>query len=315
MQQANRRPSLFDTFKLLISASFKGFSQVLLVDNAISGSLILLGITLHSPILGLMTFISSIIGTVIGKYFGGDLETVQKGIYGFNSILAGLAVMLFLTDEIRWTIVFIAATAAALFQVVLKDTFNIKKIPILTVPFAVVTWIGLILAYRIEKIHLNAAFVITSPTKWNLPAEGTPNIFVGLVKGIGEVFLIDSLWTGSLIFIALLWAGWRYGVYAMTGSFLSWLTAYSIGVDTELLDLGLYNYNAVLTMIAVGLMFDEKKRNFPLTGIFAAIMTVPVAAFMDMLLEPFGLPALTTPFIITTWMFLVIRKYVPKLKL
>ena len=53
----------------------------MLVDNAVSGSLILIGIILQSPLLGLMAFISSFIGTVIGKYFG-DLETVQKGIYG-----------------------------------------------------------------------------------------------------------------------------------------------------------------------------------------------------------------------------------------
>jgi urea transporter len=310
MQKVTKRPSLIDTFKLLISSSLKGFSQVMLVDNAISGSLILLGIILHSPLLGLMAFVSSFIGTVIGKYFG-DVDTVRKGIYGFNSLLTGVAVMLFLTNELRWTIVFIAAAAAALLKVVLLDTFNIKKVPLLTVPFVLVTWTGLLFAYSIELLNINATFVITSPSKWNLLSEGTtPNMISGLVKGIGEVFLIDNFWTGSLIFLALLWAGWRYGVYAMAGSLLSWLTAYSIGVDTELLDLGLYNYNAVLTMIAVGLMFDEKKRKFPLTGIIAAIMTVPVAAGMDMLLAPIGLPALTSPFIVTTWMFLIVRKFI-----
>ena len=88
--------------------------------------------------------------------------------------------MLFLTNELRWTIVFIAAAAAALLKVVLLDTFSIKKVPLLTVPFVLVTWVGLLVAYSIDVVKINAAFVITSPSKWNLLAEGTtPNIFSG----------------------------------------------------------------------------------------------------------------------------------------
>jgi len=77
-----------------------------------------------------------------------------------------------------------------------------------------------------------------------------------------------------------------------------------------LLDLGLYNYNAVIAIIAVGLMFGEKN-NFPLMGIFAAAMTVPIAAGMDLILYPNGLPVLTSPFIISIWLFLAMRRTIP----
>ena len=120
-------------------------------------------------------------------------------------------------------------------------------------------------------MHVNPSFVTSSPANWNLPIEGKPNFFLGLIKGVGEVFIITSM--GGIAYSnRSLRAGWRFGVYAIIGTFVSWLTAYSLGVDVELLDLGLYNYNAVLTMIAVGLMFDEKNK-FPLMGIFAAAMT------------------------------------------
>ena len=143
----------------------------------------------------------------------------------------------------------------------------------------------LLAAYTIKGLHINPEFVATSPAKWNVPIEGTPHFFLALIKGVGEVFIIDSLWTGSLILIALFVAGWRFGVYAIAGTFISWLTALFLGVDTELLDLGLYNYNAVLTMIAVGLLFDDK-RIFPLVGIFAAATTVPISAGMDLFIVP-----------------------------
>jgi urea transporter len=180
------------------------------------------------------------------------------------------------------------------------------KIPVLTCPFIIVTWMGLLAAYQIKSLRIDSEFVATSPAKWNLPLEETPRFFLALIKGVGEVFIIDSLWTGSLILIALFVAGWRFGVYAVGGTFISWLTALSLGVEAELLNLGLYNYNAVLTIIAVGLLFDDKRR-FPLVGIFAAATTVPLSAGLDLLLYPLGLPALTSPFIISTWIFLAIR--------
>lgn len=299
-----------DSIKDLIRISLKGFSQVMLIDNAISGGLILLGIMLHSPLLGLIALLSSMIGTVTGKYCGGDQIAVSHGIYGFNAILSGIAVMLFLQNDWNWVIALFAAISAALLMAILSKFLAKWNIPLLTFPFLFVTWVSLFAAYRFSAMHVNPSFVTSSPANWNLPVEGKPNFFLGLIKGVGEVFIIDSLWAGSLILIALFVAGWRFGVYAIIGTFVSWLTAYSLGVDVELLDLGLYNYNAVLAMIAVGLMFDEKN-NFPLMGIFAAAMTVPIAAGMDLILYPKGLPVLTSPFIISTWLFLAMRRTIP----
>ncbi|MEK5038621.1 urea transporter [Sporosarcina sp. FSL K6-3457] len=295
------------SIKNLILTSLKGFSQVMLMENALSGGLILLGIAIHSPLLGLTAFISSIVGTLTGQYVGADKPAIHQGLYGFNSLLCGIAVILFLQNDWRWLIAPIAAMLAAVLMFYLSKYLVRWKIPVLTFPFIVVTWLGLLAAYTIKGLHINPEFVASSPAKWNLPIEGTPNFFLGLIKGVGEVFIIDSLWAGSLILIALFVAGWRFGVYAVGGTFISWLTALLLGVDAELLDLGLYNYNAVLTMIAVGLLFDDKRR-FPLIGIFAAATTVPISAGMDLLLYPLGLPALTSPFIISTWLFLMIRR-------
>lgn len=300
----------FHKIKLLISTSLKGFSQVMLMENRISGCLILLGISLHSPFLALMAFLSSIVGTSIGLFK--DHELAVKGIYGFNSVLSGIAVMLFLQSDWRWVIALIVAAFSAYFMYILAILSARWKIPVLTTPFVVTTWIGLLITYKVTILHMSPAFVTSSPVKWNIPSEGKPNFILGLVKGVGEVFIIDSFWTGFFILIALFVAGWRFGVYAIVGTLVSWVTALSLGVDAESLNLGLYNYNAVLTVIAVGLLFDDK-RNYLLIGIFAAAMTVPITAGMDLLLNPIGLPSLTSPFIISTWIFLAIRKVVPKI--
>jgi len=297
--------------RLLVSASLKGFSQVMLMENAISGSLILLGISLHSPSLALVAFLSSGIGTCIGMSMVGERDVAKKGIYGFNSLLSGMAIMLFIKGDWRLGMALIAAVFSAYLMYIVSEKVFRGRIPSLTTPFILTIWLGLLVSYKITNLHINPAFVTSSPAKWQLPLEGKPNFFLGLIKGVGEVFIIDSTWAGSLILIALFVTGWRFGIYAIIGTIVSWLTALSLGVDVEALDLGLYNYNAVLTIIAVGLLFDEK-RNYLLIGIFAAATTVPITAGLDQILSPIGLPILTSPFIISSWLFLAIRKAVLK---
>lgn len=305
MLETSPNTSFLDKISSLISASLKGFSQVLLVGNTFSGCLILLGITLHSPILGLMAFLSSLVGTITGKYCGGNRQMIHEGIFGFNSVLCGIAAVLFLHGDKRLFIALFAAVIAALLMALLSKLLSKWRIPVLTIPFVVVTWIGLLAAYRFDKLYMDPNFVVSSPALWNLPTEGTPTLLIGLIKGIGEVFVIDSIWTGSLILVALFWAGWRFGFYAIIGAFVSWLTAYFIGADSQSLNLGLYNYNAVLTIIAVSLVYGKKRL---LIGIIAATLTVPVTAGLELLLDPLGLPALTFPFILCSWLFIGARK-------
>lgn len=151
------------------------------------------------------------------------------------------------------------------------------------------------------------------PKTWNIPTEGTPSLFIGMMKGIGEVFVIDSLWTSLFTLIALFIAGWRFGLFAVAGTFVSWLTAYLMGVDVQSLNLGLYNYNAVLTGIAVGLVFNKKEKPTLFVAAIATMLTVPVTAAIELILEPAGLPSLTFPFILCTWLFTGIRKFYPNI--
>lgn len=300
-------------FFTLLSSSLKGFSQVLLVSNTFSGILILTGITLYSPILGLMTLLASIIGTLTGKYFRADRVAIENGIYSFNSVLCAITPILFLHGNKRWLFAIFAAVLAAILMKGFTAILDRWNIPVLTAPFIFITWIGLLIAYRSDMIYMDPDFVTSSPQMWNIPTEGTPSLLIGMIKGIGEVFVIDSLWTSMLTLLALFIAGWRFGVFAVAGTFVSWLTAYFIGVDAQSLNLGIYNYNAVLTGIAVGLVFNKKEKPTFFIAALAAMLTVPITAGVELLLEPIGLPALTFPFIICTWLFAGIRKFYPNI--
>ncbi|MBS4208464.1 urea transporter [Bacillus sp. FJAT-50079] len=292
----------------LIPATLNGVSQVILLENPVSGLIILLGLSIASPSLGLIAFIASAIGTLVADFGGADKKQVHQGLFGFNSVLTGIAIMIFMEGSLRWVIAMAGAAVAALLTAAFMHAAKKFAYPVLTFPFIILTWFLLLSAYRFTAFQLSSDLVPQSLSQWVLDIEGTPQLFRGLIKGVAEVFLIDVFWSGVFILIAVFWAGWKYGVYTLFATAVSWLVAYLLGADFKLLNLGLYSYNAVLTMIAIGSVYNVRQRKFPFAGTLAAMASVLVTASVDTWLLPFGLPPLTLPFVLCTWLFIGSRK-------
>ncbi|MCM3729161.1 urea transporter [Neobacillus cucumis] len=111
--------------------------------------------------------------------------------------------------------------------------------------------------------------------------------------------------------MAVFWAGWKLGLYAIIGNLAALITSYLLGGEHHLIFMGLYGYNAILTIIAVSIVFNDYDRNGLLYGIIAACLTVPITASIVTWLLPYGLPALTMPFVFCSWLFLCARKVLP----
>ncbi len=297
----------------LITSSLKGISQVILIENAISGLIILAAITVASYSLGIIAFLSAMIGTLVGKIGGAQAECVSQGLFGYNSVLTGMALFLFLRGDDRWIIALFGAAIAALFTAAMMYFMRQSGIPILTFPFIALTWFLLLTSYRFITFKLSPELVPQSLANWELDITGEEHWLEGAVNGIGQIFFLDHTLAGILLFIAIFWAGWRFGVYTLIGSVVALLTAYGLGGEHPLIFLGLYSYNAVLTIIAVSVVFNEKEQHGLVIGIIAACLTVPVTASIQTWLLPFGLPALTMPFVLCTWLILGARKVLPKL--
>jgi urea transporter len=67
---------------------------------------------------------------------------------------------------------------------------------------------------------------------------------------------------------------------------------------------GLYGFNAVLCAIAIGGLFFVLTWKSTVYALLAVVFSVPVFAAIAVLLSPIGMPALTAPFVLTTWLFL-----------
>lgn len=282
-----------------------------MIENAVSGFIILAAITIASYSLGIIALFSSLIGTVIGKTGGADQASVSQGLYGYNSVLTGMALFLFLSGDDRWLIALAGSAIAALFTAAMIYIMKPTGIPPLTFPFIVLTWFWLLTTYRLVTFKISPDLTPQSLSNWTLDIKGETNWLDGAMNGIGQIFFLDNSFSGILLFIAVFWAGWKLGLYAIIGNLASLITSYLLGGEHHLIFLGLYGYNAILTIIAVSIVFKDNERNGLLYGIIAACLTVPITASIVTWLLPYGLPALTMPFVFCTWLFLCARKVLP----
>lgn len=313
MTNINNRKMSEMTLNYLISTSLRGISQVVLTDNVVSGLIFLIAITVSDYRLGIVALASAIIGTLIGYIGGADRTIVDKGLFGFNSVLIGLAVFIFFTGTVRWGIALVGAAFVAIFTAAMMEFLKNLQIPVLTSPYVIMTWILLLASYNLKIFHLTPQLVPQYLAHWSISSGGTLNIIDGLIDGIGQVFFESYRLSAILIIVGIFWADRKLGIYAVLGTVIGWLTAYSLQPSYALINLGLYGYNAVLTMIAVAGTFDADSPFALIRGIIATIIVVPITASINTLLLPYGIPPLTMPFVLVTWIFIGARRVLPKL--
>ena len=130
----------------------------------------------------------------------------------------------------------------------------------------------------------------------------------GTFYGISEVFLFSSV-IGSVLLLAglavsSLWAA----VFAFCGSLLAILVATVLQAEHSNINNGLYAFSAVLTAIALGSTFNKPSWRVLIYTLIGVIFTVFVQGALNTVLAPVGIPTLTMPFVLASWLFLVPNK-------
>jgi len=130
-------------------------------------------------------------------------------------------------------------------------------------------------------------------------------IFENLFKGISEVYLLSSVTAGVLFVVGLAVASRWAAIFAIGGSFLAIITAALLGAKANSIESGLYAFSAVLTAIALGSTFNKPSWRVLGYTLIGVVFTVFVQGAMNTLLTPVGIPTLTMPFVLASWLFLV----------
>ncbi len=83
--------------------------------------------------------------------------------------------------------------------------------------------------------------------------------------------------------------------------------AHAMGAESDLITGGLMGFSPVLTAIALGAVFYKPGLRVAIYAIVGTVFTVLVQGALNVLVTPFAIPTLTGPFVLATWIFLLVR--------
>ena len=288
-------------------AVMRGIGQVMFQNNSYSGLLFLAGIAYAVPVLALATLLGTAVSTATALPLGADRALVRDGMFGFNGALSAIALLVFLEPTaLAWACVIFAAAGSTVVMAALMRGLRIWNAPALTAPFVLVSWCFFLATARLGRLEptgLLPAAVLPKAAS----VEGVVNastVVDGLFHGVAQVFFQESIVTGVLFLAGLFLSSRSAGAAAMLGSLGGLLVAWGMGAPEAAIRAGLYGFNSVLVAIAVGCVFFAPGGKTATYACFATVATPVVAAAVSAAVQPFGLPGLTMPFVLVTWLFL-----------
>lgn len=229
-----------------------------------------------------------------------------EGLTGFNAILTGCAVFTFLQPmAATWALLAAAALLTLPLKSVLDRAFSKTGCSSLTLPFILATWAVLLTA---QTAGIDPAEPAIAPTV----AASAVAIGQGALKGLSQIFLIDS-WVAGCIFLAGLWAASRRAaLLALAGSAAGMAAGYCCGCPWLEISQGLWGFSPALTAIAVGHTFRDAKAGWlrsAMTVTAAVMLTVVIQMIAAPALAAAGLPVLTIPFCAATWIMTAVMSF------
>lgn len=281
----------------------KNISQVLLLNNAWTGLLILLGLFVGSWKVGVMALIASVIALLLAKRTNYSEEEINTGLSGFNPVLTAIALTLFLVPQWYSLIIILVAIVITMpIGSAFREFFKPFGVPMLTMPYVFVSWLILLMSFQFKFV--NADVNILPNAIQEIQFSGHHIQFINaFLSGFSEIFLLKSVLAGTLILIGIFIASRKAGVYAIVANLIGFLAVIVLGANHDQINEGLFGYNVILTVLALGIAFRTRIQR-PISIVLGILLTVVIHAGMTTLLTPYGLPVFTLPFIIATWIML-----------
>jgi urea transporter len=300
-----------------VDINLRGIGQVMFQDNPLTGALFLAAVAWGSyaagiPQVAIAGVVALVVATLTAQWLNADQASLAAGLYGYNAFLVGLGLATFLAPgALLWVYVVLGGAVSV---VAMLGTANVIKpwgVSALTFPFVLTTWILLLATYGFSGLTgtaLPSANVVTAYQAYQASPLNIVDLIQGVLHSISQVFLKGNGLSALLLLAGLAVSSRAAAAFAFGGAALAVTTAHLFGAESELITGGLLGFSPVLTAIALGTVFY---RPSPRVAVYAAVgtaFTVVAQAALNVALTPIAIPALTAPFVLASWIFLLPRQ-------
>lgn len=205
------QPDKTDGLSGFIGTLFRGAGQVMFQNSAWTGLLFIIGIfygAYHEG-MGIVAWgaiLGLVVSTLTGYTLGLPAKDGREGLWGFNGILVGCAFPTFMGNTVwMWLALILCAALTTWVRTGFNNVMKPWKVNSFTFPFVFCTWLFLLAA---RAMHGIPPTHMSDPSLPEAFVSGESIRFLALIlywlKGIAQVFLIDSWVTGLLFLIGLL---------------------------------------------------------------------------------------------------------------
>ena len=273
---------------------FKPYAAILFLPKRAGVLLFLL--SFYLPSVGILGFVA-IISTIIFAHFTSTKEEYLKnGFYLYNSLLVGMGIGYFY--DVSLVTVFLSAFFAIftyLLSFFLNKVFSMFYLPILSLPFGIVSIIFYLSSYKYHELFSNLV-------NRNLVFDINFDIF-NFFKSFGTIFFLPYSVAGILMFLLVL-------VYSRILAFLG-VIGFLVGIFIHSLivgklTLGFFDFNFILIAMALGGVFLIPYWKNYLMALIGVILSVFLIDAFEVFGNLYNLPVYTLPFNIIVILFVML---------
>ncbi|HEY3255036.1 MAG TPA: urea transporter, partial [Polyangiaceae bacterium] len=259
--------------------------------SALSGFLLLVA-TFERPEAALLGLFAVLVAQGVASLCGYARDTVASGYYGYNALLVGLALAHSEPLSVRIALlVGGGALLAALLSAVLGDLTRSFGLPVLALPFVLVT-----------SLVWHTTLAPGALPFWLAPdAPGAAQAAFAktVLAGLGAIVFRPSELGGALVLLAVVLHSRITAVALLAGSLIGAAVARELGGGNPALMLPAA-YNGALTCSALGAVFYVPSRASLWVGAAGAALAGWLSAAFMLPFAPLSVPVLAWPFVLIT---------------
>ena len=307
-----------------VDSCLRGVGQVCFMNNPVTGLAILVAMFVGEAWLGFAGALGLVVSTLAAIVIGMDRGAIRAGLFGFNGVLVGAGLSLFLQPD--WDVlVMVWIVVGAFFSTVLHAALanvfiGAWTVPPFTLAFNFITLIFLVGALnfangRVGDLIAPAQAQVTegevSTALRSAAGAATSNDVEGVVnailRGISQLFFANSIVAGIIIVVGIAVCSRIAAIFALVGSAVGMLTGLALGANGVAIYNGLWGFNSFDAALAVGGVFFVLTWRSGLLAVACAVLAAMLFGAVAALFTPWGLPALTLPFCFATLAFVLLK--------
>ena len=280
----------------LITSTLSGYGQIFFSTHWYVG-LFFIAATFTVPVQGAVGLTALLLSNFWARLFNFRDTWIRQGYFAYNGLLTGLALGMTYSATVSFFILlFIITALGVLVAASLRSVFeNYLFVPVLSTPFVLTTWVVLAAARKFQGLlYTLKPFDVTY-------LSGVLPSFIDLFfRSLGAAFFLLNTPAGILVAVGVLVFSRQAFILAFTGFVSGYIVYMLLGGNMAELTTGYVGVNFALTAIAVGGIWTVPgPDSFFLAAIGSAVCAV-IAVASTLWMDPFGLPALAFPFVVST---------------